>query len=70
MISIDEIDKRFDNLEKHADALITLMTEKFEFLACAKYNETEVFLYSRQTFPGLCHRAAAEVRALEIVLKG
>jgi transposase len=31
---VDEIDKVLDNLEEYADELATLMTEKFEILAC------------------------------------
>jgi transposase len=31
---VDEIDKVLDNLEQHTDELATLMTEKFEILAC------------------------------------
>ena len=32
---VDEIDKVLDNLEEYADELASLMTEKFEILACA-----------------------------------
>jgi len=32
---VDELDKVLDNLEMYADELATLMTEKFEILACA-----------------------------------
>ena len=34
-IFVDEIDKVLDNLDEYADELATLMTEKFEILACA-----------------------------------
>ena len=32
---VEEIDKVLDNLEEYADELASLMTEKFEILACA-----------------------------------
>jgi hypothetical protein len=32
---VDEIDKVLDNLDEYADELASLMTERFEVLACA-----------------------------------